>query len=72
MTQNLNDYMAKISSKDKIKQDKCSQCQRKDARRYQISQNEVRWLCPVHYVLFTHVEKEKPHFIKAKDIYLQE
>jgi hypothetical protein len=47
---------------------KCSQCTRKDARKYRISEKEIRWLCPIHYAIFTLVEDEKPHFVKASKL----
>lgn len=44
----------------------CSQCTRRDAKKYAISEKEVRWLC-VECVLRNNNRdtKEKPNFIKA-------
>lgn len=44
----------------------CSQCERKDAKKYSISEKEVRWLCPVCVIKNNNKNsKEKPHFVKA-------
>ncbi len=45
---------------------KCSQCPRKDAKKYYLTQKETRWLCPV--CVIKNKKKnipEKPNFIKA-------
>ena len=44
----------------------CSQCTRMDAKKYFISEKEVRWLC-VECVLRNNNRdtKEKPNFVKA-------
>ncbi len=56
----------KIPSQHKTSTHPCSQCTRKDAQQYQISEKESRWLCPVHYNQFMRKNNfEKPHFIKA-------
>ena len=48
---------------------KCSQCTRKDARKYQLTPKEYRWLCPVCVVKNNNRNsKEKPNFIKASQI----
>ena len=50
----------------------CSQCQRKDAKKYQITQKECRWLCPVCLTQNKNKNsKEKPHFISAKKLWRQ-
>lgn len=44
----------------------CAHCPRTDAKKYSISEKEVRWLCPVCVIRNTNSNsKEKPHFIKA-------
>lgn len=44
----------------------CSQCERKDAKKYYISEKECRWLCPVCVIKNKNRDsKEKPNFIKA-------
>jgi len=48
---------------------KCSQCTRTDAKKYSISEKEVRWLCPVCVYRNTNKDaKEKPNFIKASKL----
>lgn len=64
-------YMKKehFRKQDKTKIHKCSQCTRKDARQYFITEKESRWLCPVHVMSYNkRDEKEKPHFIKASNL----
>lgn len=49
---------------------KCSLCIRKDAKKYHISLDEVRWLCPL--CVMKHKNKntsEKPHFISARKLW---
>jgi len=48
---------------------KCSHCERKDAKKYSISEKEVRWLCPVCIIKNSKKEdKEKPNFVKASKL----
>ena len=48
----------------------CSQCPRKDAKKYQITIKEVRWLCPVCVMKNKNKNsKEKPNFISAKKLW---
>ncbi len=45
---------------------KCSQCERKDAKKYQITEKEVRWLCIVCVKRYQNKNlKEKTNFVKA-------
>lgn len=51
---------------------KCSQCTRKDARKYQLTPKEYRWLCPVCVIKNNNRNsKEKPNFIKASKLQYQ-
>ena len=48
---------------------KCSQCERKDAKKYQITEKESRWLCVVCVKRYQNKNsKEKPNFIKASQL----
>ena len=48
---------------------KCSICERKDAKKYQITDKECRWLCPVCINKFQNQDlKEKPNFIQASKL----
>ena len=50
----------------------CSQCTRKDAKKYQLTQKECRWLCPV--CVNKNKKKdvyEKPHFVSASKLWRQ-
>ena len=68
--QKSTNYMKKVGfrKQDKTISHKCSQCTRVDAKKYRISEKEVRWLCPVHFDKFTNITIEKPNFLKAKHI----
>ena len=45
---------------------KCSQCTRKDAKKYHLTGKEVRWLCPVCVIKNKYRDiKEIPNFLKA-------
>lgn len=45
---------------------KCSQCTRNDAKKYYLTEKEVRWLCPVCVIRNKNRDsKEKVDFIKA-------
>ena len=44
----------------------CSHCERKDAKKYYISEKECRWLCPVCVIKNKNKDsKEKVNFLKA-------
>lgn len=48
---------------------KCSQCERKDAKKYYLTEKECRWLCPVCVIKNKNKNsKEKPNFIKASQL----
>lgn len=48
---------------------KCSHCKRTDAKKYSISEKEVRWLCPVCIIVHQNKNrKEKPNFIRASKL----
>lgn len=64
-------YMKKehFREQDKTAKHKCSQCIRTDAKKYKISGNDFRWMCPL--CLAKHKRKdepEKPHFTKASQL----
>jgi len=64
-------YMKKqrLPSQFKTKNHKCSQCERKDAKKYSISEKETRWLCPNHFTHYTnHPPENRPNFIKASKL----
>ena len=45
---------------------KCSQCSRTDAKKYYLTEKEVRWLCPVCVIKNKNRDsKEKPNFVRA-------
>ena len=45
---------------------KCSHCERKDAKKYQITQKEVRWLCVICVKRYQNKNlKEKVNFVTA-------
>lgn len=47
----------------------CSLCERKDAKKYYITEKECRWLCPVCVIKNKNKNtKEKPNFIKASKL----
>lgn len=48
---------------------KCSQCERKDAKKYYLTEKEVRWLCAACLMRFKYRDiKEKPNFVKASQL----
>jgi len=59
----------RLPSQHKSPNHKCSQCTRTDAKRYTISEKEVRWLCIV--CVNRNKNKnvtEKPNFIRASKL----
>ncbi len=49
---------------------KCSQCIRKDAKKYHIGPKEVRWLCPECVIKNKNSNlREKPNFVKASNLW---
>ncbi len=49
---------------------KCSQCTRKDAKKYSIGEKDVRWLCVVCVIKHNNKDvREKPNFISAKQFW---
>jgi hypothetical protein len=47
----------------------CSHCERKDAKKYYLTEKECRWLCPVCVIKNNNRNsKEKPHFVKASQL----
>ena len=60
----------KLPTQAKSPNHKCSQCTRKDAKKYQVSAKECRWLCVD--CLRKNNDKnniEKPNFISAKKLF---
>lgn len=56
----------RLDTASKTIKHKCSQCERKDAKKYPVSEKEVRWLCPLHIAMFERKNvQEKPNFIKG-------
>lgn len=48
---------------------KCAHCTRTDAKKYFVSEKEVRWLCPVCVIKNNNKNsKEKPNFVKASKL----
>jgi len=51
---------------------KCSHCTRTDAKKYYISEKEIRWLCIVCVGIFTRKDiPERPNFIRASRLRVQ-
>ena len=67
------DYMkaVRLPTQHKSKRHKCSQCQRKDAEQYRISEKETRWLCVVCKNKFNAQfnEEKYANFIDAGRLY---
>lgn len=56
----------KLPTRSKTTKHKCSQCTNKNAKQYQVSEKETRWLCPEHLTKFLRRnDKERPNYIKA-------
>ena len=48
---------------------KCSQCERKDAKKYYLTEKECRWLCPICMIKNSNRNsKEIPNFVKASKL----
>jgi hypothetical protein len=61
-----------LPTQHKTQRHKCSQCIRNDAKKYQLTQKECRWLCPVCFTKNKNKDShEKPHFISAKKLWRQ-
>lgn len=59
----------KLPSQHKSPKHKCSQCPRTDAKKYFISEKEIRWLCIVCVNKNKNKDsKEKPNFIQASKL----
>jgi len=70
-TKNQSKYMkkTKLPTEFKTKPHNCSQCPRKDTKKYYLTEDEVRWLCPVCILKNNNRDKiEKPHFIRASKL----
>lgn len=56
----------KLDTRSKTINHKCSQCTNTNARQYQVSEKETRWLCPDCLNKFLRRnDKEKANYIKA-------
>ncbi len=56
----------RLPSQHKSLNHKCSQCNRTDAKKYSISEREVRYLCPICLNKNQRKNiKEVPHFVRA-------
>ena len=59
----------KLPIQYRSKNHKCSHCTRTDAKKYYLTEKEVRWLCPACVIKNTNSNsKEKPNFIKASKL----
>jgi hypothetical protein len=59
----------KIPTNLKSPTHKCSHCSRTDAKKYQLTPKECRWLCPVCVIKNNNRNsKEKPNFVKASKL----
>lgn len=59
----------KLPTEAKTKVHDCSQCERTDASKYPISENEVRWLCPICVQkALNKNKKEKVNFVRASQL----
>jgi len=56
----------RLPTQHKSPNHKCSQCQRTDAKKYPLTEKEVRWLCPLCVIKNKNKDiKEIPNFVKA-------
>ena len=63
-------HKTKLPTEFKTKKHKCSQCTRNDAVLYPITENEKRWLCPIHIEKFNNQYKKENsvNFVKASKL----
>ena len=60
----------KLPTQHRSPNHKCSQCTRTDAKKYYLTEKEVRWLCPVCIIKNKNKNsKEKPNFVRASRLY---
>ncbi len=60
----------RLPTQHKTLNHKCSQCRRTDAKKYQLTPKEYRWLCPVCITKNKNKDStEKPHFISARKLW---
>lgn len=63
----------RLPTQHKSPNHKCSQCTRKDAKKYQLTPKECRWLCPVCVIKNkNHNVKEKPNFVRASQLMIKQ
>ena len=56
----------RLPTQHKTPNHKCSLCTRTDAKKYYLTEKEVRWLCPLCVIKNKNRDsKEKPNFVKA-------
>ena len=59
----------KLPTQYRSQNHKCSQCTRTDAKKYYLTEKEVRWICPECVMKNNNRNsKEKPNFIKASQL----
>jgi len=59
----------KLPTQYRTQNHKCSHCKRTDAKKYYLTEKEVRWLCPICVIKNNNRNsKEKPNFIKASKL----
>ena len=59
----------RLPSQYRTTKHKCSHCERTDAKKYSISEKEVRWLCILCVGIFTRKDNpERPNFVKASKL----
>jgi len=56
----------RLPTQHKSPNHQCSQCQRSDAKKYHLTEKEVRWLCPLCVIKNKNKDiREIPNFVKA-------
>ena len=59
----------RLPTQHKTPNHKCALCQRKDAKKYQLTHKECRWLCPVCLNKYQNKHStERPHYLKASKL----
>jgi CRISPR/Cas system-associated protein Cas10 (large subunit of type III CRISPR-Cas system) len=62
----------RLPTQHKSPNHKCSLCERKDAKKYYLTEKECRWLCPVCVIKNKNRDsKEKVNFLKASQLELK-
>ncbi len=59
----------KLPTQHRSQNHKCSHCTRTDAKKYYLTEKEIRWLCPVCVIKNKNKDlKEKVNFLKASQL----